>query len=493
MSHIVKTLLFFVLFSIASISLQAQDDIYIPFRKANLWGFADTTGKTVVLPAYDKVFSHKKNMFLVMQDKKLGVVTLKNYVIIPFQKSQRINLNEDHILQSKYGGKVPFRYYYSYSGKKTFPDNIIRANEIIIEDQKYYTLITKSGKQGFVKVKENFEGIEKWYIDTSQVKISNLNNEKYLIVTKDGVKSRFAPGKTKKEVDALSGEEEALIAEPELAAGGPIKKIEWKYISLLPIKSGNNFQLVKKIKRKNKSKVIYTSIDTLPEKYKNVHLFTSEYSFNQIDSLDYHTNHNRHQSFAFVTNKKGKQGLVNCHGKVVIPIIYDALDTDFLYRDCKKINIVAKKNGKWGLINYYNKTLIPFEYDRLFLNGMAPDFAKNKNRIPCFKLEEGIIAEKNGKFGVINHKGLITDLKYDAVNFLKNTKSFQLISDKKYGILQYNMVAVRKFEHQIVEPIFSIPIQKVMLFDDYLVGELRGAKNDLKGYVDLKGFNYFED
>lgn len=95
-----------------------------------------------------------------------------------------------------------------------------------------------------------------------------------------------------------------------------------------------------------------------------------------------------------------KWGFVNARGDLIIPCIYDGVETnDFSPYFINGVVPVQRKN-KWGAIDSAGKIIVPFEYDKIY----------------SFRNYGMCTAIKNGKSGFINHKGeIILPLIYDEV------------------------------------------------------------------------------
>lgn len=59
----------------------------------------------------------------------------------------------------------------------------------------------------------------------------------------------------------------------------------------------------------------------------------------------------------------GKWGVMEMHGKIIVPFIYDHLKPVSGYLKEPKGYLGASKNGKCGLIEYTGREMIPFDYD----------------------------------------------------------------------------------------------------------------------------------
>ncbi|HAS45256.1 MAG TPA: hypothetical protein DCS93_32535 [Microscillaceae bacterium] len=97
--------------------------------------------------------------------------------------------------------------------------------------------------------------------------------------------------------------------------------------------------------------------------------------------------------------KNEKYGIVD-YRKVLIPYVYEELPR--YINDC----MIARKDGKWGVINHKNKTLIPFEFERI-------SYVKSsKKRYQKLFL----VVAKNGLLGLHNRTGKkLFDPKFSSI------------------------------------------------------------------------------
>ena len=68
-----------------SAELHAQHGILIPYRKGQLWGFADTSLKIRIIPNYDSVGFFYYDRALVKLNHKVGYINQLGEEIIPLQ------------------------------------------------------------------------------------------------------------------------------------------------------------------------------------------------------------------------------------------------------------------------------------------------------------------------------------------------------------------------------------------------------------------------
>lgn len=157
---------------------------------------------------------------------------------------------------------------------------------------------------------------------------------------------------------------------------------------------------------------------------------------------------------AIVANK-GKYGIINEFGKLVLPLEYDFIEQPSIYSNYADVFLATKKNSvtifdenldviptkgivsywvwdgniyvvnkenKIGLIDYSGKQTIPFLYDTLYKEHSVP-------RIP------GFIAKKDGFYGFISSKNeVIQPFKYNYIYALKGGYAVYIDQNNKAGI-----------------------------------------------------------
>jgi hypothetical protein len=150
-----------------------------------------------------------------------------------------------------------------------------------------------------------------------------------------------------------------------------------------------------------------------------MHVF--EYSGREIATLPYDMIRELDEkSKSFIVKKNHKTGTLDSNLRVVIPVVYQALELIFPGK------FAAWKNGKIGFIDPGGKILSPFEYDEIrpfqddFVNSYANHLA---------------IVVKNGKLGLINSYGaLIVAVKYDEIEHFSHGLAVVKRNDR-YGFV----------------------------------------------------------
>jgi len=319
------------------------------------------------------------------------------------------------------------------------------------------------------------------------------------LLEKNGIATKFSPDLTLSEIDSL--ESINYISEVignEIIEGPKSKsthKSESEKYSLLKLKNKSNFQPIiqKEWFSENGKKQI--SFDTLSSKFHKIEIVNLRNHFSTKEKLNNPVKTKKQKSIAIVSDINGKKGIINSLGEQVIPIVYDSISNTILLEDCKKAHIICFKNKKCGVINLQNKIVIPFEFDKLFMD-LKMEKQSDKLFQLCYKLNNGIIARKASKFGIVNDQGEVLGFKFDKIKYVISTRSFQLLKDDKYGILQNERSLYPKkgnIPSVLVEPIFSYPIDGITKISGYLLGIVLDHRSRIKGYVDTKGFNYFKN
>lgn len=131
-------------------------------------------------------------------------------------------------------------------------------------------------------------------------------------------------------------------------------------------------------------------------------------------------------------------GVMNLNGKELIPPIY----SDFWWGFDWENGIVARKNGKYGIIDISNKTLLKFEFDNINCRNVMIN-----NKPYSF-----FIVYKNGKFGVINYKFMETiPLIYDSINFNERYNSFVVKIGKESAMVDHENNIIIPFTNHYID------------------------------------------
>lgn len=150
---------------------------------------------------------------------------------------------------------------------------------------------------------------------------------------------------------------------------------------------------------------------------------------------DYVKQNYSHKSFRFdifhnpeyvgVETSQRKRGVTSLDGRVLIPAIYD----DITFWQTMYKGVIVKKDNKYGIIDINNNTLLSFEYDSL---GVV-ETTKNGGK------EIFYIAEKNGKYGLLNgsYRECIP-LIYNRLKYHKTYNSFVVEVNRESAMIDFN-------------------------------------------------------
>jgi hypothetical protein len=131
----------------------------------------------------------------------------------------------------------------------------------------------------------------------------------------------------------------------------------------------------------------------------------------------------------------GLCGLIDTSGKLITPLIYDAIGEES-YADLPiyKNIMPAKKTGKWGYINTDGQIIIPFIYD--FATQFKNDYA---------------VVEKDSLYGIINMKGnLIVPPKYKYIDIMSDS-IYPATLNKKFGFINSKNQIIIPFEYDYAD------------------------------------------
>lgn len=158
----------------------------------------------------------------------------------------------------------------------------------------------------------------------------------------------------------------------------------------------------------------------------------------------------------------GKNGIINRHGKTIIPFIYDDISSF--------VNgvFIARKGGKIGGVDTNNKIVIPFEYDEMSYSSEYKDhpdlyllifkkegkkyyFDSTLTKISFSDYDymeylydyqdnygkDAFIVEKKGKFGIIDiGDSVIVPIEYEDIDeYWDELCAHKIKKDDKYGVV----------------------------------------------------------
>ncbi|MFK7774880.1 MAG: WG repeat-containing protein, partial [Saprospiraceae bacterium] len=151
-----------------------------------------------------------------------------------------------------------------------------------------------------------------------------------------------------------------------------------------------------------------------------------------------------------------KMGLVNKEGELIIPCLYSEVrsnkTTSFHFAPH---NIYpARKNKKWGYVAKGGKEIVPFDLNRadpfyfgiavVCNNGLMQVIdtlgkvvtTKNYENITHIQRDSFYRIKENGKYGLINHKGVeVISPSYDWLDFKNHLTGIVAQKNNKYGVI----------------------------------------------------------
>ncbi|MDY7396019.1 WG repeat-containing protein [Aureibaculum sp. 2210JD6-5] len=171
-------------------------------------------------------------------------------------------------------------------------------------------------------------------------------------------------------------------------------------------------------------------------------------------------NNNRN---VYTAKKDGKSYMFDYYGNKLLKKAYDEISIDDIY--CK-----IKENGFYGMLNSNGEELLPTKYDEIYYFPQEEWFLVTKNGVSNIIYSNGknvfgnkfssvskldyyfkyILAEKGGKFGIIDKNGNeITPIIFDDIEKDYNGNFFIVKQNEKWGL--YNII----FNQFLIEPTYD--------------------------------------
>lgn len=549
-----RRLILIILISYSGISF--SQEILVPYRKGNLWGFADTLGKLICEPKYDEVFfSSEKNSsselalpdnyFLTTKNGKFGVFFRNE--IVPAQYV-RIRSVENAFLMAFKDSKNDERDWYSLSGVSLLPNDykiVSRIGKFAYlprqEGARYYCHIVQE------KTKKTF-GI--YYFDTQvparsrfivkdcyDIKYDRDRITQYMELEIDlsiNVKKEHGHLKYNKEKEEIE-----LVYESEKDYSKRVKEIqEASYQESMGIRDEvegvpmDDYLIAEEPPRKKvvapintylrcnfkwkndtlsvdiidtrysrKPNPTKTSIINLPEKATNIkltkYLGFGSLGFRNADTLFQYTNYVTFQL-------RGKKGLLTSY--LLSPFYADSIlqiKTDSFNESGYSFLFGQKsKSGNmlYGWMTAEGKEVIPAMYDSIGFKSsyMSPEYNYAGDKW---------IVKKKGKCGMIKPDGtIILDAKYDAIDYFdlsKVTPVFRrLKKDGKYGLYYLendgvffgtNWILIEPFTPYKITALRFVPRGKEKNRNYFTLFRLEDDAGKFIGYRSKSGVDFFAD
>lgn len=470
------TLVFFLQYFI----ITAQQ-IYVPFRLANKWGLADTTGKLVMAPQFDTLeyeeysnYSDRDMLFFPVKNGKKGLI--KNTKLLINPAYSYVHINRYYFVCHNITGSGKDFYFYNLKGTRL-------NNEPFTDiDQVYHAYDNFKMSAFIVKSKEGLYHL--LYVDTAGT-MKKLISNAFLIKTIEGNRSTVILMQKEKNGGGINYEikrsasgmltlEKTTI--PSSSRDGyemgydvavpPMDMFEGKLKTFMFMKDGSGW----------KSYQNYTKQNLLLEGYDTLYLLNSGHNY--IYSNDSANNPLCYQN-ALLSKKNGLYGIIFPDGST-ISNSYQSLSLFLLspnnnfQKPFAKAGFLAKKEGKYGIVDINEKVQIPFVYDTI---------------------TSDMVAKVKGKLGILqtDNQWLLPAV-YDSISFSAYRQQYELKKEGKYGLLVF---LTDKNTTLLTNCISPYPLKGWKRFRTnhpayrfYIVFEQYSPDGKFLGYYDKKGFAY---
>lgn len=415
---------------------------YLLISNENSWGLIDRKGNIVIpLNKYQHIQMDNKGMILAKKNRKYGYIDIHDNILIPFiyndigvfsecvdlapavknKKQGFINRKGETVIPFVYDYSSRVRYFYE-PGIAVLLKNgkygVINAeNKIIVPFM--YTEIKFDRGDHFVKVWQK----EKWAcFSITGEQLSDFNNFK--IVDKSSLMCYF-PNDTKNlPILVETGGNEKYFSELHsdirYLNGSEKEKIELK------VRGGKQFALV--------------------DKYHHFIVPFGQYDYMGRFGLG---------RKAIVANK-GKYGIINESGELVLPLEYDFIEQPRSYSNCAHIFLATKGNTVTLFDQHLN--IVPTEGITSYRNEMNNIFITNKEN----------------KMGLIDYKGIqIVPFQYDTLYYERSFRKTHTLIAKKdnfYGLISINNNIIQPFKYKFI---YAVADETAYVDQNNKVGILR--------------------
>lgn len=369
-----KFLLIFLLFSN---TIFAQETL-IPYRKGQLWGFADTTAKIILKPKFTKVDLYNNNsLYKVYIGDNCGIINSKRKTVVPIIYSQINNVDKSNGFIAKKDNKY---FFYTSKGKNLFKDG----------EEKIY-----SSTNGTINITRNNKLVKYDYVNKKVLSETEFGNEEISVV-EELEESPYFTDRTEKKYQIVNIGNKKGICNVSTFTKGFYGKIstETKSDTLNfmfdNVKVYNYFHLNFALVKNNNLWGFF---------YEDELLIPTEYEYISDTLIN-----NKCSEFFLKVKKNSKFGIIDISGNVIIDFIYDNIFSTVTLTKygmhCSGLNngIVAMKNGKLGLIAPNNSVILDFKYDKIefsLSNVYFEYFSGDKKGISSERFKINAILEKS--------------------------------------------------------------------------------------------------
>lgn len=205
-----------------------------------------------------------------------------------------------------------------------------------------------------------------------------------------------------------------------------------------------------------------------------------------------------------VKNEKGKLGVINQNGKLIVDFIYDTVEP--CANDVFAVSVITEKGTFYSVINSNGTTILPsknetYEFSNGFFYEQNEDEKTKWYSITGKLVFEGeatplssdyIAVSKNSRWGVINKNG------EKVINFLYSeialsTECFIVLREDKIGLIDLNGKVIvdaiyNSIECVTIKNTFLLGIKEDLIYgDSFFTGYCPEYKFDTKGHTDYMG------
>ncbi len=483
----IELLFFLIMICLFPVTNGNAQDLLIPYRDGDKWGYADTSHNIVITPAFDKVITSgsRNGLFIVQNELKSGVVNLENELIVDTE-FRWIGIHQKYIrAQTEYGFEL-----YTHEGKPILEDQHYLDGGI--NDSLIIVGVTNE-KVGLLQLDNNRP--KRWLLDSiysslsynhTKNEITGFRNDTSYLFALDGIKiTKMNEVIGEKN---LIKEEEPVFVDMSFEDGYVEKKNKRKFVPFFEytLKRCNildyQYLIVELTKISEYGKEIL-SRDTLETPYSTIKINSKPRidgsrvrlrSLSEYERLLWENERKGFRSYAIVTDTIGLKGIVDGEGNYILDCEYEDIYSGGLRHATDSLKhfktYVCSKNGKFGLVGKGNKTILDFEYEAI----------KRYN----YDIHQGIVCVKNGKYGIVSlDREIIIPFEMDFIGKGQNGKSFLLEKNKKYGAFDGTNTCA---------PIYDSSAFTIKYFEKYPV--LAFIKNrEIIGYGDFQGREFYKD
>ena len=382
-----KQCFLFILVCYTNLSIaQANNTVYVPYNLNHKWGFADTNGLILIKPLFDSVGLFDKGYANAYKNDKVGMINTKGrWVVPPTYKFVELLDRKLRLFEVTIDKKEPNGDYTCYRGIYQEVNGLIAPIK--------YAYFDQYNADNFVMA-----GYGKNYLLNVKTRSISVFPHKHYFNCGCAVFQKRMQRNEKKRMQEEERVKKYLSTKPPLESIGKLNLI------------------------KSNGKIGgYIVYDTLFDKKRNrwikyVDSFLAIYD--TIIAVD-------DDNEKFYINLNDKWGVLNAKGRIIISPEYSRITLKIFGISSDKYFIV-KKDEKLGIMSFNGIGIVPCLQDSIV--------------IECGYMSCFFSALKNGKWAVINNKGLfVTDYLSDesvVLDYWADHYKYMVIKqDNKFGLI----------------------------------------------------------